>query len=69
MNDATAPGAITDLSNADLLEQYADMVRWWHYDPMCSERPSEFDVDDLQAEVRRRLDLAAPVDANDEDDQ
>lgn len=46
---------IQDLSNAQLLEEFTDMVRWRHYDPHGSERPSKFDLYDLQAELRRRL--------------
>ena len=56
------------LPNEDLLEQYADMVRWWHYDPMCAKRPSEFELDDLEAEVRRRLELGNPTKEDAEDD-
>lgn len=60
--------SLETLSNPDLLEQYADMVRWHHYAPMDDKRPSEFDLDDLQAEVRRRLDVNAP-DAEEESEE
>ena len=53
--------SLENLSNPDLLEQYADMVRWYHYDPMGAKRPAEFNLDDLEAEVRRRLDGNAPA--------
>ena len=53
--------SLETLSNSDLLEQYAGMVRWYHYDPMGAKRPSEFDLDDLETEVRRRLDVNAPA--------
>ena len=60
--------SLETLPNPDLLEQYADMVRWYHYDPMGAKRPSEFDLDDLEAEVRRRLDVNAP-DAEEESEE
>ena len=39
----------------DLVEQFASMMRWWHYNPSGRARPSSFDVEDLEAELRRRL--------------
>ncbi len=60
--------SLQKLSNPDLLEQYADMVRWYHYDPMCAKRPSEFDLEDLETEVRRRLELGNPPSPETEED-
>jgi hypothetical protein len=61
--------SLSELSNEDLLEQYTDMVRWWHYDPMGAKRPSEFDVDDLGSEMRRRLaGVSAAMEAPTEED-
>ena len=52
--------SLETLSNPDLLEQYTDMVCWNHYDPMGAKRPSKFSMDELRAELRRRLDGNAP---------
>lgn len=59
--------SLQELSNSDLLEQYTEMVRWHHYDPLCAQRPSRFALDGLEAEVRRRLDLNVPKAEHKED--
>lgn len=51
---------VKDLASKDLLEQYADMVRFNHYDPMGATRPSSFSADELEAEILRRLRAAMP---------
>lgn len=56
---------VQKLSNEDLLEQYTDMVRWSHYDPMGASRPSSFEIEDLRAELRRRMQAGAPVNQDD----
>jgi hypothetical protein len=45
-----------DLDNTALLAQYTALVRWKHYDPSCVDRPSPFDLEDLESELRFRLD-------------
>lgn len=59
--------SLQDLPNPDLLEQYSDMVRWHHYDPMGAKRPSKFELDDLEAEVLRRLELTDEHEGCEED--
>lgn len=44
-----------DLDIHDLVEQYTDMVKWYHYDPMGAARPSAFDQDELANEILRRM--------------
>ena len=59
---------IDKLSDATLLEEYSDMVKWYHYDPMCTKQPSKFDLDELEAELRRRLRGASGRDEDGEDE-
>lgn len=58
---------LSNLSHQDLVEQYSDLVRWFHYDPHAAPRPSEFDLDDLQEELLRRLEGPASKAENEED--
>lgn len=52
--DSNAPSP-SSLEVQDLVNQYADMVKWHHYDPTGIERPSVFDRDDLEAEILQRM--------------
>lgn len=47
--------SLQDLPHNELVDQFTDMVRWYHYDPYCADRPSQFEFDDLEEELRRRL--------------
>lgn len=58
---------LQDLPYNDLLDQFTDMVRWFHYDPHGAARPSEFELDDLEDELRRRLASNEAPQSNDED--
>lgn len=58
---------LENLANEDLLEQYADMVRFNHYDPLGAQRPSVFSADELEAELLRRLRSATPEPGDEEE--
>ena len=54
-NENAANLAITELDNSGLVEQYAEMTKWYHYDPVVSDRPSAFDKHELYAEIISRM--------------
>lgn len=51
----SAAPSVETLSNEDLVEQFSNMVRWWHYDPAGRAQPSSFALEDLHEEIHRRL--------------
>ena len=56
---ASKPEALGALSNEALVEQFTSMSRWWHYDPVGRAQPSRFELEDLETELRRRLDAGS----------
>jgi hypothetical protein len=46
---------ITELSNFELLDEFEEMVKYWHYDVGFKTRPSEYTVDMLRSELEDRL--------------
>ena len=51
----SAASSLETLSNEELVDQFSNMVRWWHYDPARRAQPSSFALKELHEEVHRRL--------------